>query len=304
MNEQCSILQQVYDNIESNKDSNKKSNTESNTDSNLINNKYKLGSMLSKGSFGKVYHIININNNEKLLVKTEERDTKTKTLEHEAKVLTHLKKCSNVVKLIWYGHDLTNNYLVMNNLGKSLMQIIKRKKKISLKTSTLLFIKGIDILKDIHESGIIHRDIKPDNFVIDKNNSLWLIDFGLSKSYLRKKKHCEYCDNKSFIGTTRYASINVHNGINYSRRDDLESLFYVILFLFNGTLPWQGIDEKNKTLHKKKVCSVKSEFKNSETFNNLPIEYQMVYSNIKTIEYQDEPNYSFLSNVLLRLRNN
>ena len=282
-------------------ESNESENEES-LESLVFNNKYKIGHMLSKGSFGKVYHIENINTGEKLLVKTESRDTKSKTLEHEAKVITHLKKCDNVVKLIWYGHDSNNNYLVMNNLGKSLMQVIKRKKSFSLNTCSSLFIKGLNILQNVHNSGIIHRDIKPDNFVIDKNNGLWLIDFGLSKSYLKKKEHYEYCENKSFVGTTRYASINVHDGINYSRRDDIESLFYVILFFLNGKLPWQGIHEKNKNMHKKKVSDKKKMFINSNVYNSLPNEYQIIYFNIKHMEFNKEPNYNFFINLLKKTK--
>jgi serine/threonine protein kinase len=118
-------------------------------------------------------------------------------------------------------------------------------------------------LKYMQNKGYLHRDIKPSNFLIGKDakaDTIYLIDYGLSKRYkdLRTKRHMQYSENKKFLGTARYASINTHLGIEQSRRDDIESLAYMLLYLIKGTLPWQGLKvshskSKYNAIMKKKI---------------------------------------------------
>lgn len=96
----------------------------------------------------------------------------------------------------------------------------------------------------------MHRDVKPENMAIgvgSRSNVVYLLDFGLSKCYKDKDTgaHLQYLDNKPFVGTARFASINAHLGIELSRRDDLEGLGYVLVFMLRGNLPWQSL-KKNK----------------------------------------------------------
>jgi len=108
----------------------------------------------------------------------------------------------------------------------------------------------------VHRKQLIHRDIKPENFVmglVEKAHHLHLIDFGLSKRYwdTRTSQHIPYKEGKPLTGTARYCSVNTHLGIEQSRRDDLESIGYLLLYLYKGHLPWQGIrvaDPSQKTV--------------------------------------------------------
>ena len=109
------------------------------------------------------------------------------------------------------------------------------------KTIVLLAMSMIDIMKHIHNCGYIHRDIKPDNFLMGlgkRGNQVYMIDFGLAKKYRdpRTHMHIPYRENKSLTGTARYASINTHLGFEQSRRDDLEAIGYIFVYFLKNHL--------------------------------------------------------------------
>lgn len=153
--------------------------------------------------------------------------------------------------------------MIMEYLGPSIADLFNYKnKKFSLQTVCVLAIQMIERLEFLHSQGFIHRDIKPENFVIGlgkTSNIVHLIDFGLSKRYQDKNtgQHIRYRENKFLVGTLRYAAINAHLHIEQSRRDDLEGIGYVLVYLITGKLPWQNKYEKSKipqrTLEKKLI---------------------------------------------------
>jgi serine/threonine protein kinase len=118
----------------------------------------------------------------------------------------------------------------------------KNNKIFSLKTVLILANSMIDRLEYTHSKNIVHRDLKPSNFSLGlESNSatVFLIDFGLSKFFWENGQHIPNCTGKNLVGTARYASINVHKGYEYGRRDDLESLGYILIYFLKGSLPWQ-----------------------------------------------------------------
>lgn len=142
--------------------------------------------------------------------------------------------------------------MVTELLGPSIDDLHKYcKSKFTLKTGLLLGKQMISRLEYFQNKQFIHRDVKPENFCMgygSKSNIVYLIDYGLSKRYSDPKtgQHIPLKDGKSLTGTARYASINTHLGFEQSRRDDLEALTYVLIFLIKGTLPW--ILEENAEL--------------------------------------------------------
>ena len=144
------------------------------------------------------------------------------------------------------------NFMIMEFLGPSLSDLFHFKnKKFCLTTVLLIGIQMLQRIEFIHEKGFIHRDIKPENFVVglnEKSNTVFLIDFGLSKRYKEKNsgQHIPYRENRYLTGTARYASLNAHLGVEQSRRDDIESIGYVLVYLILGKLPWQSKTEKGK----------------------------------------------------------
>ena len=155
-------------------------------------------------------------------------------------------------ELYYIGTDQSNpsqpvHILIMDLLGPSIEDLFQAcKKEFDLKTVILLAKQFFEIIQKVHEERIIHRDIKPDNFVIGHRpgtkDDIYLIDFGLAKHYIDASgNHIKWKDSKSLTGTARYASVTSHKGIEQSRRDDLESIVYMILYLKKGSLPWQNL---------------------------------------------------------------
>lgn len=167
-------------------------------------------------------------------------------MESEAYRLIFLKS-EGIPKVICFGNNKKYNILVLELLGKSLDYLFSiSSKKFSVKTTLNIAVQMIERIKTIHNNYHIHRDIKPDNFVMGLENDekkLFLIDFGLSKKYKSQSKgtHIPFKTNKNITGTARYCSINTHDGFEQSRRDDLESIGYVLMYFLRGILPWQGL---------------------------------------------------------------
>ncbi len=193
--------------------------------------------------------------------------------------------------------------MIMELLGDNLEKIFnKNNRKFSLKTICEISKQTISRLEYIHSKKIIHRDIKPENFLIGINNNkntLYLIDYGLSKKYKNKNGfHIPYIDGKKLIGTIRYISVNTHLGIEQSRRDDLESLIYVIIYLLKGNLPWIGLKVKNKNEKIEKIMNKKIYSKLDEICDGLPKEFAIFLQYTRDIGFDQTPNYSFLRKII------
>ncbi|VDL39917.1 unnamed protein product [Hymenolepis diminuta] len=216
----------------------------------IVAKRWKLIRKIGAGSFGDIYLGLNIANGEEVAVKLEPMNARHPQLVYESRIYRILQNTFAVPRIHWFGSDgMKNDYraLVMDLLGPSLEDLFNYVgRRFTVKTVLMLAEQMLWRVEYVHSRNLIHRDIKPDNFLMgigQRCNRLFLVDFGLAKKYRdsRTKAHIPFRDDKNLTGTARYASINAHAGHEQSRRDDIESLGYVFMYFLRGQLPWQGL---------------------------------------------------------------
>ena len=208
----------------------------------IIANKYKILEKLGEGGFGYIFKGENIRTLEKIAIKMESISSETKLLKNEAKIYQYLGNSYGFPSVKWFGVINDYYYMVLPLLGDSLKNMQQTNTLFSNKMIFSISIEIIKRIKYIHEKGLIHRDIKTDNFLLGPDNEfiIYMIDFGFCRKYLKtdNKTHIDMKINRSIIGTPNFVSVNVHNGIEPSRRDDLESVAYMMIFFQLGQLEW------------------------------------------------------------------
>ncbi|CAD8106789.1 unnamed protein product [Paramecium sonneborni] len=264
----------------------------------ICNNQFIVQRKLSAGSFGIVFVGLDQNTKQEVAIKVEKEENEdVRSFEREVQIFKHLGQMEGIPKFIWSGKEHGYNILVMQMLGNDLAYHFKQLKHFTLKTVLLIAIQLIDVLEQLHFQGVIHRDLKPENIILGQgkdNGKIYLLDFGISKIYKDfNNKHIPFRENKSFLGTTRYASIAAHLGHELSRKDDLESMMYIILYFIRGQLPWQNIQNVNEGQRTKKVGEIKLLLQN-EMFRDQPKEFQKIFDYIRKLEFQSQPNYKMI----------
>ena len=269
----------------------------------LYFSKYRAIKKIGEGSFGKVYKAEY--KGEYYAIKFESISEGQNLLEAEATIMSYLKG-PNIPFIKTYGNNSEYNILVMELMGKSLEEIFNIKQKFSVKTTAMLGYQIVTVLKYIHDRHIIHRDMKPDNFVMGydyKNAKLYLLDFGLAKKYRSSKTLVQYpyIKKKKLAGTARYASIHALEEMEQSRRDDLESAGYVMMYFLRGSLPWQGLKIKAKEDRYKRILDKKKETTSEELCKDFPEEFKYYMDYTKNLGYTENPDYEKLKKNFLNL---
>lgn len=266
----------------------------------IVGGKYKLVRKIGSGSFGDIYQGINITNGEEVAVKLESQKARHPQLLYESKLYKILQGGIGIPKFRWFGQERDYNVLVIDLLGPSLEDLFNFcSRKFTMKTVLMLADQMIGRIEYFHNKNFIHRDIKPDNFLmgISKScNKLYIIDFGLAKKFRdsRSKQHIPYREDKNLTGTARYASINAHLGIEQSRRDDMESLGYVLMYFTRTSLPWQGLKAATKKQKYERISEKKMSTPVEVLCKGYPAEFAMYLNYCRGLRFDETPDYMYL----------
>ena len=271
--------------------------------SSVIKDRYEVKERLGSGAFGVIFKGYDRVNQRNVALKMESTDISCPQLEYEYHVYRTMADTPGIPEVYDYFPEceLTSgsfNVLVMQLLGPSLEDLYQRcGRRFSVKTTMQLATQLVSIIESIHNKCFIHRDMKPDNFLVDTaNNKVYIIDFGLAKRYRDPKthEHIPYRENKSLTGTPRYASINNHLGIQSSRRDDLEALDYILVYFLRGSLPWQGFRARSKKQKYQKIMEKKLATPIDLLHKGYPEEFRVFAEYARCLRFADKPDYPYL----------
>lgn len=269
----------------------------------IIGGRWRLVSQLGEGSFGVVYGGIHIETGEEVAVKIEGKKIANPMLKFETECYKQLRLTEGDVgfpRTLWSGWCSDGRVLVMERLGNDLEKYVRLcGGRFSLHTVLQIADQAIRRLEYIHERSLLHRDIKPENFLLGQGahaSIIHLVDFGLAKQYRDPRTHCHimYREGKRLTGTPRYASINAHLGIEQSRRDDLESLGYMLVYFLKGRLPWQGLVAETRKRKYERIMERKLATAPAALCAGLPGEFIEYFEYCRALRFADKPSYRHL----------
>jgi len=287
---------------------------------------------IGEGSFGEVFRAVHAKTNERYAIKRELISEEHPQLPQEAEFLRMLEGPSFIPKVHWFGQEKLYNALIIDLLGPNMRLVRQAYEKLPVAFVSVIATQMVSILEHVHSQGIVYRDVKPDNFLLERDFPLlikdlekWdsdssprpmedyrplldnphkisLVDFGLSTFYIdqRTGRHVpkKQPPTKYKTGTARYAAIGVHHGLPHSRRDDLESLGYVILELLRGTLPWAGVTARNAIEGWAKMLRMKSKIPLEELFEGVPRGFMRFLQYARSLDFDQEPDYKYARTLL------
>jgi casein kinase 1 alpha len=266
----------------------------------LVASKYQLCRKIGSGSFGDIYLGVNNENGKEVAIKMEPISARHPQLAMEAKVYKLFLGSQGLPSIKYFGQEGEHRVLVMDLLGPSLEDLFNVcNRKFTMKTILMVADQMISRVEHVHSKLFIHRDIKPDNFLVGpdkKRSQIYIIDFGLAKRYQEPKtgQHILYREDKNLTGTARYASVNAHLGIEQSRRDDLESLGYVLMYFCRTALPWQGLRAATKKQKYEKISDKKMSTAIESLCKGYPAEFAMYLNYCKALRFDEAPDYLYL----------
>lgn len=265
----------------------------------VIENRFEVMNPIGQGSFGTVYHGKDTQNDKFVAIKILKQKGH-QSYYRETNVLKHLNGLVGVPQIMWKGRIGNRDILIVDRLGCDLSMLFEYcGHQFSVQTTLKLGIEMMKLIQSVHSKGILHRDVKPHNFLIgykQQKDKIFIIDFGLAKSYISStdKMHKKQASGLMPVGTARYASIWTHKGVSQSRRDDLESIGFVLIYFLQTKLPWQGLKINTKHEKWKKICNVKVATQLDNLCRGIPMQFKKYLEYVRNLKFTQKPNYQHL----------
>lgn len=256
----------------------------------LVAGRFEVIKQIGRGSYSVVHLALDKTKNELVALKFEwHHAEKTDKLAREAKLCKVFgPKSPHTTSMFWIGSEDPYNIMAMRFLGPSLEYVFKNTccPNFTLKTILMIATQMIDCIEFVHKNNIIHRDIKPSNFVLGpkgQRDKIYIVDFGLANRFCDKHGgHIPMKTRNAMIGTECFTTVNLHQFLDPSRRDDLGSIGYVLLYFLRGKLPWQGINHCDKKKRKHDIGDSKMTTAHEQLCEGFPLEF------VKYLQYCDQ----------------
>ncbi|KAH0478263.1 MAG: uncharacterized protein KVP18_002248 [Porospora cf. gigantea A] len=266
-----------------------------------VDDRWRVGRRLGAGSFGEIYAGEAVDPRivpARVAIKFEAATARHRQLLTEAKVYKLMRREPDFGRVHWFGHSVNHQILVMDLHGKSLEHYFKSCDGLSLTTSCMLTLQMIQRLETLHAKGVIHRDVKPENFLL-QGCRVVLIDFGLAKRFKSAKGlHIPFRTGLTLTGTARYASLNAHEGHEQCRRDDLESALLCLIYFVRKRLPWQQLVASTKEEKYAQIRKAKRAITMEELCKGLPSALLQACIYVRGLGFTERPDYQYIRRLL------
>ncbi len=263
---------------------------------------YQVSKKLGEGGFGAVYQVTDARTGQMYAMKVEGAREAIQVLKMEVVVLRDLaaRGKKHVCRIQDRGRNDQFNYVIMTLVGQSLSDLKKAcpNQRFSLGSALRVGFQCLEALADLHAIGYLHRDIKPGNFAIGReemgeHRNVVILDFGLARKYINDRGEIRTPRAAAgFRGTVRYAPLNCHRSQELSRKDDLETWFYQQVELTVGRLPWADTQDKEEVARRKVAT------RSNDLYANCPRTYKDMLTYIDSLKYWDQPDYNHISQCL------
>jgi serine/threonine protein kinase len=270
--------------------------------------RFRLDERLGSGAFGEVWRGTDTRSSRQIAAKLEVKIENIRGLLVEEYECLHTLKDpaqqQGFAEVLFFGRQDGYVFMVMELLGASLADCIEVcKGSFTVRTVVLIAEQVLRRIEYLHSKALVHRDIKPENFMMGlgpRAHVVYLVDFGLIGLYYSDEEHSQLYKD-TLTGTAHWCSVAAHVGAQ-SRRDDLESMGYMMIFFVKGALPWIGLEAKDADEEEEKIKGMKTKMNVRTLCNGLAPEFLEYMTYVRKLSFTERPDYGKLRGIFDKLR--